>query len=250
MKRSVSYTCKLLGFAFIFVASALFIGFNVIRFTDDFPARSPVNTDTEEKPVIIIDAGHGGEDGGASTDSGIPEKEINLKIATNLADMLTLAGFDVRLTRQDDRMLYDMYSDLTDYTNMKKTYDLRNRLKFVSENNGTLFISLHCNKFPQTEYSGMQVFYSANDTKSRDLADLIKNYNKVYLQPDNDREIKQAYSSIYLLRYMKIPAVLIECGFLSNPNEAALLTSEEYQAKIAVTLFGAITEYLNNLSGS
>lgn len=197
---------------------------------------------TGKRPILVIDPGHGGEDGGAMSEDGIPEKTLNLQVAEILSDILRLSGYDVRMTRTDDRMLYDLYNDLTDYSRKKKTYDLRNRVRFCQEAQPDAFISIHMNQFPEKQYRGLQVYYSPNAVKSEGLASAIQNYTKMYLQPENHREIKSATSSIYLLKHIQIPAVLVECGFLSNPEEQKLLQNTEYQRQLALTMACAIGE--------
>lgn len=197
------------------------------------------------RPVIVIDAGHGGEDGGASGADGTLEKDLNLTVAKSVAQILTAAGYDVRMTRTDDRLLYDMYDDLTDYTGHKKTYDLRNRLRFAKEAGTSLLVSIHMNKFSEEKYKGLQVYYSDS---GKAAADLVQKYAKLYLQPGNDRETKRADRSIYLLTRAEMPAIMVECGFLSNAQELADLTSPAYQKQLALTIAAAIAESVTAIS--
>ena len=201
------------------------------------------------RPIIVIDAGHGGEDGGASGEDGTKEKDLNLLVAQSLADILTAAGYDVRMTRTDDRLLYDLYGDLTDYTGHKKTYDLRNRLRFTEEAGADLLLSIHMNKFPQPQYSGLQVYYSPNAPESRTVAEVIRNYTKLYLQPENERETKAATSSIYLLHRIQRPAVMVECGFLSNEEELSRLKDDTYRRQLALVIACAAAESLSGTAG-
>lgn len=201
------------------------------------------------RPIIVIDAGHGGEDGGASGEDGTKEKDLNLLVAQSLADILTAAGYDVRMTRTDDRLLYDLYGDLTDYTGHKKTYDLRNRLRFTEEAGADLLLSIHMNKFPQPQYSGLQVYYSPTAPESRTVAEVIRNYTKLYLQPENERETKAATSSIYLLHRIQRPAVMVECGFLSNEEELSRLKDEIYRRQLALVIACAAAECLSGTAG-
>lgn len=201
------------------------------------------------RPIIVIDAGHGGEDGGASGTDGTKEKHLNLLVAQSLADILTAAGYDVRMTRTDDRLLYDLYGDLTDYKGHKKTYDLRNRLRFTEEAGADLLISIHMNKFPQPQYSGLQVYYSPNAPESRTVAEVIRSYTKLYLQPENERETKAATSSIYLLHRIQRPAVMVECGFLSNEEELSRLKDEIYRRQLALVIACAAAESLSGTAG-
>ena len=201
------------------------------------------------RPIIVIDAGHGGEDGGASGEDGTKEKDLNLLVAQSLADILTAAGYDVRMTRTDDRLLYDLYGDLTDYTGHKKTYDLCNRLRFTEEAGADLLLSIHMNKFPQPQYSGLQVYYSPNAPESRTVAEVIRNYTKLYLQPENERETKAATSSIYLLHRIQRPAVMVECGFLSNEEELSRLKDDTYRRQLALVIACAAAESLSGTAG-
>ncbi len=196
-------------------------------------------------PVIVIDAGHGGEDGGASGADGTLEKDLNLTVAKSIAQILVSAGYDVRLTRTDDRLLYDLYSDLSDYTGHKKTYDLRNRLRFAKEAGAALLVSIHMNKFSEAKYSGLQVYFS-EDGKA--AADLVQKYTKMYLSPQNERQTKRADNSIYLLARAKMPAIMIECGFLSNEEELAALKKTDYQKKLALTVATAIAESISSVA--
>ena len=201
------------------------------------------------RPIIVIDAGHGGEDGGASGEDGTKEKDLNLLVAQSLADILTAAGYDVRMTRTDDRLLYDLYGDLTDYTGHKKTYDLRNRLRFTEEAGADLLLSIHMNKFPQPQYSGLQVYYSPTAPESRTVAEVIRNYTKLYLQPENERETKAATSSIYLLHRIQRPAVMGACGILSNEEELSRLKDDTYRRQLALVIACAAAESLSGTAG-
>ena len=136
------------------------------------------------------------------------------------------------------------YDYLADYTGHKKTYDLRNRLRFTKEAGADLLISIHMNKFPQSRYSGLQVYYSANTPESRAVAGIIRNYTKLYLQPDNEREIKAATSSIFLLHRCEIPSVMVECGFLSNEEELSRLKDDTYRRQLALVIACAAAESL------
>ncbi len=196
--------------------------------------------------LFVIDAGHGGEDGGAvGYVNGIPqpEKDINLKIAQALAQALEDAGATVVMTRTEDTLLYDRNSD---YEGRKKALDMAARLAVVEAAQATgdtvLFISIHQNTFPQARYRGLQVYYSANHDESAALAGIIQETAREQLAPDNDRKTKVG-DAIYLLKQLQCPAVLVECGFLSNPEECAALATEEYQNRVAYAVFCALREY-------
>lgn len=193
---------------------------------------------------VVIDAGHGGEDGGTSGDSGVREKDINLAVAAIVNDILSASGVGCVMTRTDDKLLYDAYGDLNDYTGKKKVYDLKNRLRMAGEHEDAVLVSIHMNAFSGKQYSGLQVYYSPNDSRSATLAGLVQGTVRRYIQPENDRETKRAGSSIYLLNRIKTPGVLIECGFLSNAEECKNLADPEYQQKLALAISSAIMEFL------
>ena len=193
------------------------------------------------KPKIIIDAGHGGFDGGATTKDGIVEKDINLNIALYLKDYLTFFGFDVLMTREIDESTED--EGLTSIRS-KKTSDLHNRMNIMSETDNAIFVSIHQNSYPVSKYSGAQVFYSKNfSSESSDLAQKIQENIVYYLQPENTRQIKPCGTSVYLIYNAVKPAVLVECGFLSNYEEAELLNSGDYQKKMANSIAIGILEF-------
>ena len=189
-------------------------------------------------PTIVLDAGHGGEDGGAVSQSGILEKELNLAIAVRLQSLLTANGFRVVMTRTEDEMLYDKTAD---YQGRKKSLDLAARRKIAEQTPNCVFVSIHMNSYPDARYDGLQVWYSPNHPSSKEIANTIQKTAKELLQPQNDRDTKAATSAIYLLHNLQIPAVLVECGFLSNPAEAERLNSPEYQEQLALMLSLAVS---------
>lgn len=195
-------------------------------------------------PTIVIDAGHGGEDGGASTYGGAPEKELNLLIANDLRDMLLAVGINVVMTRESDTLLYDKNSD---YKGHKKSMDLANRLKIARETDNALLISIHMNAFPEEKYKGLQVYYSKNVPDSQALARLIQENNKRTLSPDNNRKIKAAGKNIYLLDRFDKAAILIECGFLSNTEERERLNDPEYRQELSACFLASLLEYITNI---
>ncbi len=205
-------------------------------------ARQTV-ADTSLLPTIIIDAGHGGEDGGTIGKNGMTEKELNLEIAFLLRDMLASRGYDVLLTRSEDILLYDR---TVDFKGRKKALDLAARVKIAEERKNCIFISIHMNAFPDEKYSGLQVYYSTNDEHSALLADEVQTLVKNALQPNNNRKTKPAGENIFLLDRITSPAILIECGFMSNPEECKMLCDEEYRKKLAFIISGAIEKYMSN----
>lgn len=193
-----------------------------------------------EKKTIIIDAGHGGMDSGCVGIHGELEKDINLAIVNNLTAMLKLSGFNVVLTRDSDVSIHD--NGVTGTRNQKVS-DMENRLKIVQKYGDAIFISIHQNQFTQSQYFGAQMFYNNNNENNQLFAQLMQDNFKV-LQPGNDREIKLSGDELYLFKTTKIPAVLIECGFLSNENDATNLADSEYQKKVAFTIYSGIVKYL------
>ncbi len=198
---------------------------------------------TPQFRTVIIDAGHGGEDGGTSSTSGLVEKDVNLDISKKLCAMLRAGGINVVMTREEDKLLYDRN---VDYHGRKKKLDLAARLAIADTTPDAIFISIHMNSFTDPKYSGMQVWYSPNHPLSEKLAEGIREENRNLLQPDNNRKTTRATSGINLLYNAKCPAVLIECGFLSNPTDSARFETEEYRQKTAFVLFCSIMDFLGS----
>lgn len=192
--------------------------------------------------TVIIDAGHGGADGGAVSVDGTAEKEINLVIAQYLEELLNLYGVKTVMTRTTDDSIH---SSEAVTLREKKVSDIHNRMAIMENTENAVFVSIHQNKFPNASLWGAQVFYSPNTTDSAELADLIQNNVKSILQPQNNRVIKKSGNSIYLLYYAKKTAVLVECGFVSNPEETLKLKDSVYQKQIAYSIACGILEYLN-----
>ncbi len=205
------------------------------------PETNAINTEASPTPTLVLDAGHGGRDGGAVGVNGVLEKDLNLQITLLLGSMLEEAGFCVVYTRTDDRALYTAEQDIP---GKRKMYDLKNRLALAEECENPVLISIHMNKFADQKYSGLQVYYSAGDGESRRLAQAIQTGVRGDLQPSNSRHIKRAGEEIYLLHRATFPAVLIECGFLSNAEECAKLSSEDYRKQLSFSIYCAIIEYV------
>lgn len=187
--------------------------------------------------TVIIDAGHGGIDPGA-TANGLIEKELNLAVAKKLETFLKLANVNVVLTRNDDILLGD-----GDTVRAHKTADLKERLKILEQTENSLFVSVHMNKFTSESVHGLQTFYASSTEKSSRLAQCIQNSAKL-IDSDNKREIKPDDKNIYILENATKTAVLVECGFISNQKEASLLSTEEYQNKLAFAIFAGIIKYI------
>lgn len=190
-------------------------------------------------PVIVIDAGHGGRDGGATADDGTLEKDLNLAVAKELCDLFGGAGYDTVMTRTEDVALGDESSS------HKKLDDLRARVETAKKQGNAIFISIHMNKFPVPKYSGLCVYFSKKTEGSAALAEDVRSTVATYLQKENGRQIKGAGSEIYVLDNAPCTAILVECGFLSNPSELALLKTEEYRKKVAACIFTATANYMS-----
>lgn len=212
----------------------------------EFGKEVAANTIPEKDWVIVIDAGHGGEDGGTSNADGtILEKDLNLDIAEKLYTLLSANGIPCKLTRTTDELLYDKSAD---YQGRKKQLDLATRREIAESTENALFVSIHMNSYPASQYSGLQVWYSPNNEASKAIAETIQNNAKALLQPENNRQVKSAGSNIYLLDRLECPAVLVECGFLSNPEEAQKLNEESYREEIAYLLFVSLSEVRERIS--
>lgn len=195
-------------------------------------------------PTIIIDAGHGGVDGGSSGADGTVEKDINLSIALKLRDMLELYGFETVMIREDDRSIH---SEGANTIREKKVSDLHNRLNIINSTDNCIFISIHQNYFEQSKYSGTQVFYSPNNTESEKLAQIMQETIVNLIQNDNTRQIKRADKTLYLLYKTEKPAIMIECGFMSNEKELSLLKSDKYQKQMALSITNGILKYMESV---
>lgn len=198
--------------------------------------RSAVSS--AEPDPIVIDPGHGGADGGATAADGTEEKTLNLAVALPLRDLLTVMGYPVVMTRTDDTMLHTEGSTLRE----RKVSDMRNRLALV--NTAALTVSIHQNKFPQTQYWGTQVFYSANTEESRVLAESVRSCVVDWLQPDNKRELKRGTEDVYLLHRATRPMILVECGFLSNASDLSKLQEAAYRQQLAFAVAVGTMKYI------
>lgn len=209
--------------------------------------RSVSSVEIKKSPVLIIDAGHGGEDGGTESADGVLEKEINLDLSLKLRDIFRFFGFETIMTRESDTLIYD--EGLTKMRE-KKVSDIRNRLKIINENPDCIFLSIHQNHYSVEKYNGTQVFYSKNAPQSAEIAKYIQSTVKNDIQKDNNREIKQTGTEIYLLYHSTVPSIMVECGFLSNEREAKMLSTDEYQRLMAFEIFKGTYAYLSekNLS--
>lgn len=193
----------------------------------------------EREHTIVIDAGHGGEDGGATSCTGVLESKINLEIALKLNDLLHLLGYDTRMIRTADISVYSEGSTIA----QKKVSDLKERVRMVNETDNGVLISIHQNMFSDPRYSGAQVFYGATEN-SRALAEALQEAFVRTINPESNRSSKKA-EGIYLMDRIQCPGILVECGFLSNPHEEALLRSDDYQQKQCCVIAATVGNYLD-----
>lgn len=199
-----------------------------------FSSKKAMSNNASSGKVIIIDPGHGGEDGGAQSESGILEKHINMSISNYLNELFSFFGYDTVMTRTDDRLIYDSGCNTI---REKKVSDIHNRMTILENNPDAVFLSIHQNHFDGSSCRGTQVFYSGNNDRSERIAQSIQETVVSDIQQDNKRKIKKSGSEIYLLCHAESPAVMVECGFLSNPEEAQKLNTDEYQKIMAFEIF-------------
>ena len=178
---------------------------------------------------------------GAESSNGVTEAEINLKIALKIQQLLEQSGCTVILTRSDENEIYDAGSDTI---REKKVSDMKNRVKIGNESSADIFVSIHLNKISQSQYDGWQTFYKTNSEESKKLAVDIQNNLNEAMQKNNSRTPAQL-NTIYLMKYVEIPITIVECGFLSNPEEEKILQTDEYQDKLAWGIYNGINDYFN-----
>ena len=201
----------------------------------------PASSVPSETPcVVIIDAGHGGEDGGAIGANQALEKDINLAIAQCIKEELINSGLSVEMIRETDTAVGDL--SLPTVSERKRS-DIQYRAEYVKQHDNCILVSIHQNFFEQSQYTGAQMFYSKTNPNSALLAESIRKSIVGTLQPENHRENKAA-DGIYLLEHIESPAVLVECGFISNPNEAALLCDPQYQKRMGLAISEGIIHYV------
>ena len=192
--------------------------------------------------VIVVDAGHGVPDEGAESSNGTTEAETNLKIALKLQNLLEQSGSTVILTRSDENAIYDLDSKTL---KQKKISDIHNRVKIGNESQADIFVSIHLNKIPQPQYDGWQTFYREGNEESAKLAKQIQeNLNKT-IDKENNR-VAKTIDNIYIIKHVEIPITIVECGFLSNPEEEKKLLDDEYQNKLAWGIYNGIINYFYN----
>lgn len=189
--------------------------------------------------TIIIDAGHGGEDGGATSCTGKLESVYNLEIARKLNDLMHLLGLHTKMVRTSDTSVYTQGNSIAE----KKVSDLNYRVKLVNETENAILVSIHQNTFPDGQYRGAQVFYAPKG-EGKDLAEQLQTALVQTLNPGSNRRSKRA-DGIYLMEHIQKTGVLVECGFLSNAEEEANLRSEDYQKKLVCVIAATVFNFLD-----
>ena len=221
---------------FIICSLFLFIGYLTDVCTTAVIQMQPV----DRYYTFVIDAGHGGEDGGATSCSGKTESSYNLEIALKLRDLLQLLGYRTRMIRTIDESIYKEGITIA----AKKVSDLKERVRIVNETEGAILVSIHQNTFSDGKYHGAQVFYGPKG-ESHAMAEAVQRALCDTVNPGSNRKIKKA-DGIYLMQHIDCTGILVECGFLSNPSEEALLRTEEYQRKLICVIGGTLSQFLTD----
>lgn len=206
-------------------------------------AAAAVSSTAQKEFTLVIDAGHGGLDGGAVGDSGVIESDINLAIAQRLRFIANFLGLNTIMTRESENI---DYPDNVDSIKAKKTWDQKRRAAIIEAADNAVLISIHQNKYPDKRPCGAQVLYAASEG-SQMLGELVHGMLLKELDPENRRVASPISDSIFLLRNIKCPGILIECGFISNPDEARLLKSECYEIKLAIVIAAAYARYVSTV---
>jgi len=201
----------------------------------------PTMTVPVSNKVIVLDAGHGKPDEGAESSNGIAEAETNLKITLKLQKLLEQSGATVILTRSDENAIYDLDASTL---KQKKISDIHNRVKIGNNSSADIFVSIHLNKIPQSQYWGWQCFYNTRNPDSMELAKKIQSNLNEAIQKDNKR-VSMKLDTVYIMKHVEIPISIVECGFLSNPAEEQDLLNDEYQDKLAWGIYNGIMDYFN-----
>ncbi len=189
--------------------------------------------------TVILDAGHGTPDEGAQSSDGVTEAETNLKITLKVQKLLEQNGCNVILTRSDDNAIYDLDSKTL---RQKKVSDIKNRVKIGNESSADVFVSIHLNKISESQYYGWQCFYNTKSEKSIDLAKSIQESLNEAIEKENNR-VAMKLNSVYIMKNVEIPISIVECGFLSNPEEEKQLLEDSYQERLAWGIYNGIMEY-------
>ena len=234
---------RTMGGLFLWSTTLVLIG--ALLFGQAAGIATSLPAETEGALTVVIDAGHGGEDGGAVGLNGVLEKDLNLQIATLLGEQLREAGVRVVYTRTEDKLLYTEEQNIR---GQRKMWDLKNRLLVAKGEERAVLVSIHMNKYPSAAVSGLMTYYAEN-AESRALALGIQSKVAADFPAMKRRVPKAAGDNIYLLAHASCPAVLVECGFLSHPEECEKLSQKDYQKQLSFSLFCAMMEYIENDKG-
>ena len=230
------------------IMAGIFLSIFIFVFTKDNISEQNKYISTVSLPisgkVIVVDAGHGVPDEGAESSNGTTEAETNLKIALKLQNLLEQSGSTVILTRSDENAIYDLDSKTL---KQKKISDIHNRVKIGNESHADIFVSIHLNKIPQPQYDGWQTFYKEGDEEGAKLAKQIQENLGKTIDKENNR-VAKTIDNIYIIKHVEIPTTIVECGFLSNPEEEKKLLNDEYQNKLAWGIYNGIIKYFYNNS--
>ena len=221
----------------------VFVMFLVVAITLTSRNEKTEFIDTVSLPVsgkvVVVDAGHGVPDEGAEVGDGTTEAQTNLKIALKLQNLLEQSGCTVILTRSDENGIYDLDSKTL---KQKKISDIRNRVKIGNESSADIFVSIHLNKIPQEQYDGWQTFYNEKSEQGQKLAKSIQANLNEAIQKENKR-VAAKIDNIYIIKKVEIPTTIVECGFLSNPQEKEQLLTDSYQNRLAWGIYNGIIDY-------
>lgn len=218
---------------------SIFVSVFIFIFTTEIKTTVPTVSLPISGKTIVIDAGHGKPDEGAESSTGTTEAAINLKIALKLQNLLEQSGTTVILTRSDENAIYNIDSKTL---KQKKISDIHNRVKIGNESSADIFVSIHLNKIPESQYDGWQTFYREGSSEGQKLAVAIQNNLNNTIQKKNNR-VAKTIDNIYIIKHVEIPITIVECGFLSNPEEEKQLLEDKYQDKLAWGIYNGIIEY-------
>ncbi len=196
----------------------------------------------DNRKCVVIDPGHGGVDGGTTSCTGVTESNLNLEVSLRLNDLLHLMGVDTKMIRTTDCSVYTEGNTIA----AKKVSDLKERVRVIESTDNAILVSIHQNYFTQSQYSGAQVFCGKHND-SQILAGILQTNLIAHANPGSKRNVKKA-TGIYLMEHVTCPAVLVECGFLSNPKEEALLRDGTYQKKLCCIIANSLVEFINSSS--
>ena len=225
----------------IFISLLIVLSITCFTMKNNNYLSVPVSSTPVSNHTIVLDAGHGLPDGGAVGIDGVYESKINLEIVLKLQKLLEASNCTVILTRSDENGIYE---ESADTIREQKVSDMKNRVDIGNNSNAEIFVSIHMNKIDQNKYSGWQTFYKNTDEESKTLASKIQQNLNYFISKENNREIK-SITGIYLTKNVEIPLALVECGFLSNPEENSLLQTDKYQEELAWSIYIGIMDYFN-----